>query len=81
MDPSSSITAVLLASGLPGVVIIALGYVCVRLYNRNQELTDKRVADAQEYAKGLSQATQQIRENTEAVERVTEMWTQQRGGR
>ena len=71
----------LLGNGLQGVVILALGLVCVSLYKRLQEIQDKRIADAQEYAKGLTQAMQAVRENTEAVERVAEMWTQQRGGR
>ena len=71
----------LLGNGLQGVVILALGWVCVSLYKRLQEIQDKRIADAQEYAKGLTQAMQAVRENTEAVERVAEMWTQQRGGR
>lgn len=37
---SDSVIEILKAYGLAGLVILALGYFCLKLYNRNQELND-----------------------------------------
>lgn len=80
MDAASAITAVLQGAGFLGVAILALGIVCIKLYNAYKDVQDKRVADAQEYAKSLNQATLLIQTNTEVIHKLADMWARQNGG-
>jgi len=50
----------LLALGLPGLVIIALGFTCYRFYNRNQELTETLIVMTRETVKAQEAATAAI---------------------
>jgi hypothetical protein len=72
-SPASAITTVLQGAGALGAAVLALGWVCIRLYNAYKEVQDKRVLDAREYAQGMNQAVQTIRENTETVNRIADL--------
>jgi len=56
----------LLALGLPGLVIIALGFMSYRFYNRNQQLTDTLIAMTRETVKAQEAAT-------DAINRLTDL--------
>lgn len=54
------ITQQLLSLGLPGVIIIALGFAVYRLYSRNQEQNDTMVEMTRETVKAQEAATASI---------------------
>jgi len=56
----------LLALGLPGLVIIGLGFASYRFYNRSQELTDTLIAMTRENVKSQEAAT-------DAINRLTDL--------
>ena len=56
----------LLSLGLPGLVIIALGFMSYRFYNRSQQLTDTLIAMTRETVKAQEAAT-------DAINRLTDL--------
>lgn len=56
----------LMAQGMSGVVIIGLGYVCNRFYNRNLELTETLITMTKETVKAQEAAT-------DAINRLTDL--------
>lgn len=62
-EPSGVVEPILtqlLSLGLPGLVIIALGFMSYRFYNRSQELTDTLIAMTRETVKAQEAATDAI---------------------
>lgn len=59
MDATTTASAVgiLTSMGLPGLIILALALSVYKLYNRNQELQDKRIDEARESLKVMSDIT------------------------
>ncbi|SDP92601.1 hypothetical protein SAMN05428967_4485 [Phyllobacterium sp. YR620] len=55
-----AVVNLLIGLGLPGVIIIALGFAVYRLYNRNQELLDTMVETGRETVKAQEAATASI---------------------
>lgn len=58
--------AALLSLGLPGIIILALGYACYRLFGLYIEVQEKRVAEGRETVKA-------VEENTSALDRLTDL--------
>lgn len=56
----------LLQLGLPGVVIIALGFVCWRLFKLYADTQEKRIAEGREAVKAIEQ-------NTAALENLSDV--------
>lgn len=56
----------LLSLGLPGLVIIALGFTCYRFYTRIQELTETLITMTRETVKTQEAAT-------DAINRLTDL--------
>lgn len=75
MDPAvaSSIDTILKGAGFVGLAALVLGWACLKMYNRIQELQDKRVADAQKYAEGMAQAAAQLKDLTTTVNRLADV--------
>lgn len=65
MDLAAPFTNILIAMGLPGLVIFLLGGAVVVLYRRNCDVSDKRVEDAQ---RTLEQVNTALSENTRTLE-------------
>ena len=57
LDPVSSIVGALLSLGLPGIVIIALGFAYYRKDKRIEELQDALLELGKENAKAMAEAT------------------------
>ncbi|MET3649075.1 hypothetical protein [Phyllobacterium ifriqiyense] len=58
--PVDAVVNLLIGLGLPGVIIITLGFAVHRLYNRNQELLDTMVETGRETVKAQKTATASI---------------------
>lgn len=56
----------LIALGLPGIIIIALGYGVFRLFGLYTEVQEKRIGEGRETVKA-------IEENTSALDRLTDL--------
>jgi len=60
LDPVSAIVSLLLSFGLPGVVIIALGYFAYLKDQRNNDLQDTLINMARDNAKAMAENTAAI---------------------
>lgn len=63
----------LLQLGLPGIVILALGYAYVRKDNKLDEVNEKRIAESREAVKAIEQ-------NTNTLETLTEVLRDRKAG-
>jgi dihydrodipicolinate synthase/N-acetylneuraminate lyase len=57
----------LLQLGLPGIVIIALGFVCWRLHKLYTEVQEKRIAEGREAVKAMEQTTAALENLSEVI--------------
>jgi hypothetical protein len=76
VDPAvvSSIDTILQGAGFLGAAILALGWFCLKKDKDLQQSQEKRVEDAKKYAEGMAQAASTIKELTNAVNRIADMW-------
>ncbi len=75
---ADAITTVLQGAGAIGVIALALGWTCIRLYNDLKASQESRIKDAQEYAKGMAQAVQSLDGLTTTIEKVADKLETQR---
>jgi len=64
MAPQDGITTYLFTQGVLGVLCIALGAVCIKLYKKVEQLQDARLADSKEVTK---EVTAVVSGNTNAM--------------
>ena len=53
--------------GIFGIIILALGYGFVRLWNQKDELQEKRIAESRESIKAIEQNTNTLETMTEVL--------------
>ena len=63
----------LLQQGLPGLIIITLGFACYKLYNKYDEVQEKRIAESREVVKAIEQ-------NTNTMDTLTELLRDRKAG-
>jgi hypothetical protein len=73
MPEAASIGAVLITQGLPGIVILVLGYVCYGLYRRLDKVHADRIADAQTVQ---NRAISALERNTAVLEKLSDNFEQ-----
>lgn len=56
-----------LAQGLPGLIIVALGFTVYKLYNKYDEVQEKRIAESREAVKAIEQSTNTLDTLTELL--------------
>ncbi len=71
MDHPAGITDYLVSLGLPGIVILALGWTCLRLFNLYVETTNKRLEESGKSTAILLDVTNQLKMVTQALESMT----------
>jgi len=59
--------AILLEHGLPGVAIVVLLYAIIRLWNKYDEIQEKRIAESREITKAIEQNTNTLDTLTEVL--------------
>lgn len=70
---TEEITKFLLGMGLQGLVMLALGFVCIRLDKRNQDQQTARIAEGKENLVALNRATDAQERHTAALVALTEL--------
>jgi len=56
-----------LEQGLLGLIILALGYVCFKLWSKYDEIQEKRIAESRESIKAIEQSTNTLDTLTEVL--------------
>lgn len=62
-----------LALGLPGLIIVALGFAVYKMYGKYDEVQEKRIAEARESVKAIEQ-------NTNTLDTLTELLRDRKAG-
>jgi hypothetical protein len=66
-QPPAGVMDYLLSMGLPGLVILGLGYALVRIFGLYTAAQEKRIEEAGAYKVALLEVTNQLRVMTEAI--------------
>lgn len=56
-----------LEQGLLGLIILALGFICYRLWSKYDEIQEKRIAESRESIKAIEQNTNTLETMTEVL--------------
>lgn len=56
-----------LAQGLFGVIIVVLGYTVMKLYNKYDEIQEKRIAESRDAIKAIEQNSNTLETMTEVL--------------
>lgn len=67
MDPASSLATELLSTGLPGAVIVGMGYWIIRLQRKLDDIQEKRVENALKFASVATELGAAVERNTEVM--------------
>ncbi len=72
MDPvaTAGITNSLLGMGLPGLIILALGWLVVRQQNKIDDLQEKRIAESRELLTAMNNTTSALGSLTEVIKQM-----------
>ena len=69
IDPNSGIATQLLGMGLPGIIIMSLGYAVVKLFNLLQANNEARITEAKACVEALSANATALDEISKLVEK------------